>query len=111
MRIERLADLVEARTGGRPYSEPRERPWTAVVGEQGGFRHVRALSEANPVRASQESVLERVRSTSFVAVLDPAGRDALLQEVRELLRSSEQTSGRQWFDYPHHTRVDIWRRE
>lgn len=109
--VAELADLVEARTGGRPYSESRERPWTAVVGEQGGFRHVRALSEANPVRASQESVLERVRSTSFVAVLDPAGRDALLQEVRELLRSSEQTSGRQWFDYPHHTRVDIWRRE
>ena len=105
-----LTDLVHARSGGRPYQDHREFEWSDVVRAAGGFTSLESRRFPNPVAATPETVVERVRSTSFVAAMDPAPQRALLDEVAELLAHHPETRGRAQFDYPHDTAVYWCRR-
>ncbi|MFZ4517387.1 MAG: class I SAM-dependent methyltransferase [Microthrixaceae bacterium] len=96
-----LTDLVEAHTGGRPYDDHREQPWDRVVAASGRFGPLTTRRWPNPVPTDVDGVLERLRSTSFVATLGADERDALLAEAQELLTGRFGLSGR--FDYPHDT--------
>lgn len=107
--VRALTDLVEAHSGGRPYSDHREQPWEELVGRYGALEHLGTHRHPNPVASSPEAVVQRVLSTSFVAVMDPPARDALVGEVRELLAADAATRGRREFEYPHHTVVHLWR--
>lgn len=108
--VRRLTDLIEARSGGRPYAEHRDHLWEEVVERDGRFEHLGTHRFANPVPSSVELVAERVRSTSFVAVMPAAERDALVAEVVDLLAGAPEVGGRERFDYPHHTVVHLFRR-
>lgn len=99
--VAELTDLVERRAGGRPYEDHRERPWEDVVAASGRFGPLESQRFPNPVPTDIGGVLDRLRSTSFVAALDPGPREELLGEARELLAGRPELSGR--FDYPHHT--------
>lgn len=101
-----LEDLVERRTGGRPYSDHRERPWSDVIAEVGRFGPVDEQRFPNPVPSDLDGVVDRLRSTSFVAALGEREREALLIEARELLQHHGLT-GR--FEYPHHTVLYVCR--
>jgi SAM-dependent methyltransferase len=57
------------------------------------------LAHEGPV----EQVLDRVASISFIAALEPAARDEVLEEVRALLASDPQTAGRQRLAFPYRT--------
>lgn len=98
--VAELTDLVEQHSGGRPYEDHRERPVEDVLGASGHFGPVEVLRYANPVPAGVEAVLDRLRSTSFVAAMDPAPREDLLTAARELL-AAHGLDGE--FDYPHET--------
>lgn len=99
--VAELTDLVGRRTGGRPYVDHRERPWEDVVAASGRFGPLGSERFPNPVPTDVDGVLDRLRSTSFVAALDPGPREALLDEARHLLAGHPELTGR--FDYPHHT--------
>lgn len=104
-----LDELVAERTGGRPYTDHRETPWSEVVATNGGFTEVGdELRVPNPVPASVDAVIDRLRSTSFVAALDDGPRSSLLEAARELLTGTFGLEGR--FEYPHHTVVWMWER-
>jgi hypothetical protein len=47
----------------------------------------------------------RAASTSFVAALDAGPRQALLDEVRDLVEHHPDTVGRDRFEFPHETMV------
>jgi SAM-dependent methyltransferase len=100
-----LTDLVEARSGGRPYHDHRERAWREVVAEAGGFGPLEEIRFPNPVPSSPQGVLDRVRSTSFVAAMEPEPQEELLADVALLVATHPDTAGRDEFDYPHHTAV------
>lgn len=100
--VRELTELVESRTAGRPYVDHRERPWADVVDASGMFGEVRTESFSNPVSTTVQGVLDRVRSTSFVALLDDEPRTALLHDAAELL-AAHRLDGT--FEYPHDTRV------
>ncbi len=100
-----LTDLIHERSGGRPYHDHREQPWEEVVAATGLFGEVQVARFANPVASSPALVAERVRSTSFVAVMDDAARESLLAEVAALVATADATAGRDRFDYPHDTVV------
>lgn len=102
-----LTDLVEQRTGGRPYDDHRERPWAAVVAAAGGFSPLESASYPNPVPTGVEGVLDRLRSTSFVAALPDESRDDLVADARVLLVDGFGLSGT--FAYPHDTVLHICR--
>jgi hypothetical protein len=107
--VRELTDLIEARSGGRPYSGDREQSWEELVGNAGGFEHISTDHYPNPVASSHELVVERVRSTSFVAVMDPPARESLIGEVRDVLARNHETRVQEQFDYPHETVVQLWR--
>jgi len=104
-----LTDLIERRSGGRPYADERELDWSEVVEGSGGFAHLLTQRWANPVSASVERIVQRVRSTSFVAMMDNRSRASLETEVRELLAADPEVAGRAAFDYPHTTVLHMWR--
>jgi SAM-dependent methyltransferase len=108
--VRALDDLVATRAGGRPYEDHRERPWADVVAADGRFvESADPQRFPNPVPASVEAVIDRLRSTSFVAALDDGPRSELLDEARELLRSDPATATGP-FEYPHETVLHLWRR-
>ena len=51
--------------------------------------------------ATVDGVLDRLRSTSFVAALDEEPREELVARAAELLAGYPDLVGA--FDYPHHT--------
>ncbi len=99
--VDELTQLVEARTGGRPYDDHRERPWADVVAAHGGFTELVEEHFPNPVPTTVDGVLERLRSTSFVAALDDGPREELVAEAGDLLAAHPELVGT--FDYPHET--------
>lgn len=106
--VHHLTRLVEDRTGGRPYDDHRERPWDEVVAAAGGFTDLDERRFDNPVPTTIAGVVERLRSTSFVAAMGGAERDALLADARRFLDGEPGLSGD--FDYPHETVLYTCRR-
>ncbi len=85
-----IMDRVEKRAPWRAHDEWRESafvetPWFGPLHEA-TFHHEQLLSPAD--------VVDRVRSVSHVAVLPPKEQEAVLDEVRTLLREDPATSGR-----------------
>lgn len=70
--------------------------------EEGHWHHVHRLSP--------EGLLDRVRSISFVAALPPAGRDALLAEVRALLAAHPDTAGQAEVGLAYATDLHVYER-
>lgn len=101
-----LDDLIDRRTGGRPYSDHRERPWEEVVEETGLFSDPTTERFPNPVPTDAAGVLDRIRSTSFVAALEPGPRDELVDEAAGVLKAHGVTGS---VEYPHESVVHLWR--
>ncbi len=109
--VARLTELMEEHSGGRPYTDRRERSWEEVVADSGLFGTPIVERFANPVGSSPRALLDRVRSTSFVAVMEPDAREVLLGEVSELMRNTPELAGRETFEYPHITESYLWARQ
>jgi SAM-dependent methyltransferase len=97
-----IMDRVEKRAPWRAHDEWRESafvdtPWFGPLHEA-TFHHEQLLSPAD--------VVERVRSVSHVAVLPAAQQEAVLDEVRTLLRDDPATAGRDEVALPY--RVDAY---
>jgi SAM-dependent methyltransferase len=97
-----IMDRVEKRAPWRAHDVWRDSafvdtPWFGPLHEA-TFHHEQMLSPAD--------VVERVRSVSHVAVLPPERRDAVLDEVRTLLRDDPATAGRDTLALPY--RVDAF---
>jgi SAM-dependent methyltransferase len=104
-----IMDRVEKRAPWRNHDEWRESAFVRAAGSEfdnpwftdlheATFRHEQLLSPAD--------VVERVRSVSHVAVLPPEQREAVLDEVRTLLRDDPATAGRDELALPY--RVDAF---
>jgi len=101
-RIWSIMDSVEKRAPWRAHDEWRESafvetPWFGPLHEA-TFHHEQRLSPGD--------VVERVRSVSHVAVLPPDRQEAVLDDVRALLRSDPATAGREELALPY--RVDAY---
>ena len=99
--VHALTDLVESGTGGRPYDDHREHRWEDVIAASGRFHEVTSSRFPNPVPTTVGGVLDRLRSTSFVADLAAGPREELLVEAAGLLDRHPELTGT--FDYPHDT--------
>jgi SAM-dependent methyltransferase len=70
--------------------------------EEARFRHVHPLTPAG--------VVERIASVSFIAALDAAERDEVLDEVRAVLASHPDVAGRDELPLAYLTDVFLWQR-
>ena len=101
--LSELGELIEARTGGRPYEDHRKRSWSDVVAAHGGFEPLSEHRWPNPVQATRSDVVDRLASTSFVADLGSPACDDLLAEATALLAARPELDGT--FEFPHDTVV------
>jgi SAM-dependent methyltransferase len=97
-----IMDRVEKRAPWRAHDEWKESafvetPWFGPLTEA-TFHHEQVLTA--------DDIVERVRSVSHVAVLPPDRREAVLDEVRTLLRTDPATAGRGELALPY--RVDAY---
>jgi SAM-dependent methyltransferase len=97
-----IMDRVEKRAPWRAHDEWRESafvdtPWFTPLTEA-TFHHEQVLTP--------DDVVDRVRSVSHVAVLPRDRREAVLDEVRTLLRTDPATAGRDEVALPY--RVDAY---
>ena len=109
--VRELTDLIHERSGGRPYHDHREFEWADVVASAAGFTPLETRRVPNPVAASPAAVVERVRSTSFVAAMEPDAMAALLDDVARLIAEHPGTRGLESFVYPHETAIYWCRRD
>jgi SAM-dependent methyltransferase len=107
--VARLSEIVNRHEGAAPRY--RKGDWRAAFDhardlfrplEQARFRHVHALPPAD--------VVERIASVSFIAVLPPADRREVLDEVRQLLASHPDVAGRDELPLAYLTDVFLWER-
>jgi SAM-dependent methyltransferase len=111
--VSRFTELLVAGSGGRPYTpyhqlksgEAMTADHVEVVRDSGQFTDVRDVYFPNPQTVTPDDVVARAASTSFVAALDDAPREALLDQVRELVATHPETAGREQFEFPHETMV------
>jgi SAM-dependent methyltransferase len=101
-RVWSIMDRVEKRAPWRNHDEWRESafvdtPWFGPLHEA-TFRHEQVLTP--------DEVVDRVRSVSHVAVLPRGEQDAVLDEVRAVLRDDPATAGRITLALPY--RVDAF---
>jgi SAM-dependent methyltransferase len=96
-----VMDKVESKApwrggGGKTLPERIDAtpPWSDWV--EATFHHVHYCSH--------EDLVDRVRSVSHIAVLPPGSQQAVLEQVRSILREHPQTRGRQTVGVPY--RVD-----
>lgn len=104
--VARWTEIVERGGGGRPYT--RRDDWADVVAEHGGggFGSMRHRAFPNPHPTTPEGLVARAASTSWVSALPEAEREAVLDEVRELVATHPDLAGREQLVYPHDT--DVW---
>jgi SAM-dependent methyltransferase len=107
--VARLSEIVNRREGAAPRY--RTGAWRAAFDhardlfrplEEARFRHVHPLTPAG--------VVERIASVSFIAALDAAERDEVLDEVRAVLASHPDVAGRDELPLAYLTDVFLWQR-
>lgn len=98
-------DLVADLGGGRPYTDHRERLWEDVVAESGRFEPLQSLLVPNSQVGPPDMIVERTRSTSFIAALAPEQHDAALARVSELIHTHPETAGRDEIVIPYVTHI------
>jgi SAM-dependent methyltransferase len=98
-----IMDRVEKKAPWRDHENWRDSATREMPGFVGGlraaeFRHLQAITP--------EGVVQRVASVSHVAVLTDAEREAVLDEVRNLLATHPAVRGRETVEIPY--RVDCY---
>jgi SAM-dependent methyltransferase len=98
-----IMDRVEKQAPWRDH----ERWLTSALGERGDFGPLHEATFRHEQPISRAGVIDRFQGVSHVAVLPPEARDAVLDEVRELLDTHPDTRGRAELRIPY--RVDaLW---
>ncbi len=98
-------DLVADLGGGRPYQDHRELLWEDVVAESGLFTPLEHLEVPQGQTGTPELVIERTRSTSFIAALPPERHQHALDAVAQLLATHPDTRGRDQITIPYNTQI------
>jgi SAM-dependent methyltransferase len=108
----RLTEIVEAHRGSAPvWRERTAGRYQRVVlspafeEKDSGFTPLRHRSFRHSQEGTPAMFVERTLSVSMIAVLPPARRRAVAQEVRELLATDPDTRGRARIRLPYRTDV------
>ena len=101
--VAELSDIVDAYGNAIRRHETEE--WRDAFDGETGFSPLELDRFPNPQEVDEDQVVDRVASTSFIAILPDDERQRVLDRVRALIRSHPETRGRDRFTFPHETRV------
>jgi SAM-dependent methyltransferase len=79
--------------------------WRAAFDGATGFGPLQMYEFRNVQEVGLDGVLDRVSSTSFIAMMRDDERATVLGRVEDVLRNHPDTRGREQFSFPHLTRV------
>jgi len=99
--VKAFGDVIERHADGRPYTPGED--WDARLAEA-GLTDIRHHRMDHPLPSSRALVVERARSTSYVAALPDDRRAAALAEVAALVEGFADP-----FRFPHVTDVHLAR--
>ena len=97
-----IMDRVEKRAPWRDHENWRD----SALRDRPGFGPLNAAEFRHEQTVTPAAMVQRVASVSHVAVLPHAEREAVLEEVRNVLRSDAATRGRDQLQVPY--RVDCY---
>jgi SAM-dependent methyltransferase len=100
-----VVDSLSLGEGVRPYHRHQDTDWAAVVAEAGGFGPVESTVYDNPQTGTPSGLVERARSMSYVASLEPDRQAVVLDAVRELVATHPDLAGKDSFPFPYRTHV------
>jgi hypothetical protein len=95
-------DRVEKRAPWRDHDHWRD----SALGDRNGFGELHEATFENVQVLEPAAVIERFASVSHVAVLTPAERAEVLDEIRSILDTHPETAGRTELAIPY--RVDAF---
>ncbi len=98
-----LSDIVDAYGNAIRRHETEE--WRDAFDGATGFSPLELARFPNPQEVDEDQVVDRVASTSFIAILPDDERRRVLDRVRDLIRTHPETRGRERFTFSHETRV------
>ena len=102
--VAKLNEIIDRADDGHPRF--RTKAWRQAFDLTALFDPLEKTEFEYVQRAGPETLVDRVASISYVAAMSEAGRQAVLQEVRELLATDPATAGQETIDLPH--RVDVY---
>jgi SAM-dependent methyltransferase len=101
------ADAVKALTMPYDLRRPQyeDHAWKKLFEDQRLFAPLQGAEVPNRHRLPREAVFDRIASTSSIAVLEQAEREALFRRVREVLETHPETRNKLELDVPYVTEV------
>jgi SAM-dependent methyltransferase len=102
-----IMDRVEKKAPWRDHENWRD----SALREMPGFGPMETAEFQHRQPMTADGVVQRVASVSHVAVLPEGERDAVLAEVREILRSHPDVVGRDQLELPYRTDCLLFRRD
>ena len=99
--VNRYTEIIDRHQGDTPRH--RTMDWRRAIEADERFALDHELRASNPHPTSSEGVVDRVRSTSFIAALDDDTRSAVEDDIRDLVAPLGKS-----FDYPYVTEAEIW---
>ncbi len=103
-----LTDLVEDRSGGRPVDDAAVDAALEAIRLEGSFVATHQESVWNPQVMDLDLLGSRIRSTSFVAGMEPGEQSSLVEAAQLLVGGSIGVSRSDRFEFPHICRVQLF---
>lgn len=109
--VARITEIIRPYEGADGVKIPRHREgaWRAPLDASTLFEHVTTRSFHHTQQMDPPGLMERIASTSFIAVLPDEERARVLEQVHALT-DEPPLAGRASFEFPYITEVDVYRR-
>jgi SAM-dependent methyltransferase len=105
--VRRLSEITGVDQAPRPHHDRSRAEFATQVAAHGGYGPVEVATFRNRQEMTEDLLVDRVASQSYVGAMADDERTRLLDQVRDLARTHEQLAGRDSFELPYDTEVAI----
>jgi len=110
--VHRITEIIKPYEGSDGVKIPRHREmgWRAPLDASTLFTPVEQREFAQSQPMTPDALVERVASTSFIAILSRDDHAEVMDAVRELARTHADLAGKDAFSFPYVTEVYVYER-
>ncbi len=110
--VSRITEIIDPHSQGSGVGIPRhrDRAWQPVIESSPLFRKLDEARFEHVQPMTVEGLVERILSTSFIAVLPEAEQAGVLTQIRDLAATHPDLAGRDEFSFPYICEIAIYER-